>query len=163
MTRAFFEAQELDEALKTAGTLLDERDLKALKSIVTTLGTGYRRIWKDGKIPLQFVEKTKYSKQRDELAEFLAGVARFYDVDGDGDPDLYVCNDFDDPDHFWINRGDGTFGAAPPFALRTNSHASMSVDFADIDRDGHVDFFVAEMLPRSPRRKLVQVPLHVLG
>jgi hypothetical protein len=86
--------------------------------------------------------------------------ARFYDVDGDGDPDLYVCNDFDDPDHFWINRGDGTFGAAPSFSLRTYSHASMSVDFADIDRDGHVDFFVAEMLSRDPRRKLVQVPLH---
>ena len=86
--------------------------------------------------------------------------ARFYDVDGDGDPDLYVSNDFDDPDQFWINRGDGTFGAAPRFSLRTYSHASMSVDFADIDRDGAVDFFVAEMLARDPRRRLVQIPFH---
>ena len=86
--------------------------------------------------------------------------ARFYDVDGDGDPDLYVCNDFDDPDQLWINRGNGTFQAVPRTSLRTTSHASMSVDFADIDRDGFVDFFVAEMRTRDPRRRLKQVPFH---
>ncbi|MFQ5678763.1 MAG: FG-GAP repeat domain-containing protein [Gemmatimonadota bacterium] len=86
--------------------------------------------------------------------------ARFHDVDGDGDPDLYVCNDFDDPDQLWLNLGDGTFQAAPRLALRTTSHASMSVDFADVDRDGRVDLFVAEMRSRDPRRRLLEIPFH---
>lgn len=86
--------------------------------------------------------------------------ARFYDVDRDGDPDLYVCNDFDDPDYFWLNDGSGTFRLVDPFALRTQSHASMSVDFSDVNRDGHVDFFVADMLSADPGRRLAQVPLH---
>ena len=86
--------------------------------------------------------------------------ARFYDVDGDGDLDLYVCNDFDDPDQLWLNDGSGYFQAAPDLALRTTSHASMAVDFADLDRDGSVDFFVADMLSADPGRRLAQVPLH---
>lgn len=86
--------------------------------------------------------------------------ARFYDVDGDGDPDLYVCNDFADPDQLWINQGDGTFRRPSPYALRTTSHASMSVDFADVDRDGEVDFFVAEMRAQEPSRQLLEVPFH---
>ena len=86
--------------------------------------------------------------------------ARFFDVDGDRDPDLYVANDFDDPDQLWLNDGRGAFRAAPWYALRTTSNASMSIDFADIDRDGHVDFFVADMLSRDPGRRLRQRPLH---
>src|SRR5438552_9787171 len=35
----------------------------------------------------------------------------------------------------------------------------MAVDFSDVDRDGHVDIFVADMLGRGPRRK-TQVPTH---
>jgi hypothetical protein len=110
--------------------------------------------WTDG----GFVDEEGRPLERD-LDDFALS-ARFYDVDGDGDPDLYVCNDFDDPDQLWMNQGDGTFRAAPRFAMRTSSHASMSVDFADIDRDGDVDFFVAEMRTRDPGRRLAKVPFH---
>ncbi len=86
--------------------------------------------------------------------EYFGLAARFYDVDDDGDPDLYICNDFGSPDEFWINDGTGTFHAAPPLALRSTSHASMAVDFADVDRDGDVDFYVVDMLSRNlPGRK----------
>jgi hypothetical protein len=74
--------------------------------------------------------------------------ARFHDVDQDGDPDLYVCADFRTPDRFWINDGSGRFQALPRLAMRTMSSSSMSVAFADIDRDGHEDFFVSDMLSR---------------
>src|SRR5207244_1072411 len=45
--------------------------------------------------------------------EYFALSAKFTDVDGDGAPDLYVCDDFEDPDLFWLNDGHGTFRAAP--------------------------------------------------
>jgi hypothetical protein len=75
----------------------------------------------------------------------------FRDLNGDHQPDLYVCNDFIHwPDRLWLNRGK-RFQAAPETALRNQPLSSMSMDVADIDRDGHDDFFVAEML--SPRRE----------
>ena len=45
--------------------------------------------------------------------------ARFQDMDGDGDPDLYVCNDFHSPDHIWINDGAGRFRMLAPLAIRS--------------------------------------------
>ena len=82
--------------------------------------------------------------------------ARFQDMDGDGDPDLYVCNDFHSPDHIWINDGSGRFRMAAPLALRSTSFASMGVDFSDVDRDGRMDFFVVEMLSREQRLRMKQ-------
>ena len=73
----------------------------------------------------------------------------FRDLNGDGAPDIYVCNDFMlSRDRVWLNDGGGHFKALPPLARRNMSMSSMSVDFADINRDGHVDFFVADMLSR---------------
>ena len=86
--------------------------------------------------------------------------ARFFDANGDGYPDLYVCNDFEDPDQFWINDGKGTFRLAPRFTLRSSSNSSMAIDFSDIDRDGNTDFFVADMLSRDSRRRKTQSPTH---
>ena len=75
--------------------------------------------------------------------------AMFHDVNGDGAPDLYVCNDFWSPDRFWINDGSGHFRAASDQALRHTSASSMGVDFSDVDRDGNVDFMVVDMLSRD--------------
>jgi enediyne biosynthesis protein E4 len=78
--------------------------------------------------------------------------ARFHDLDGDLDPDLYVANDFESNDHIWINRGDGTFQAIAREALRTTSAAAMAVDFSDVDRDGREDIFVVDMLATTRER-----------
>src|SRR5437867_1853602 len=58
------------------------------------------------------------------------------DIDSDGTPDIYVCNDFQTPDRVWLNDGAGHFHGVGRLALRNMSYASMGVDFADIDRDG---------------------------
>jgi hypothetical protein len=80
--------------------------------------------------------------------------ATFRDLDGDGDPDLYVCNDYWTPDRCWINDGRGRFRALPRTAIRKTPASSMSVDFADIDRDGFLDLFAVDMLSRfAPLRK----------
>ncbi len=83
--------------------------------------------------------------------------AMFHDLNGDGLPDLYVCNDFQSPDRVWMNDGLGHFRAVARAALRQTSLFSMGVDAADVDRDGHYDFFVADMLSREHVRRQVQV------
>ena len=83
----------------------------------------------------------------------------FRDINRDGRPDLYVCNDFDGEDRLWINVGQGRFREAPALALRKTSMFSMGVDFADINRDGLDDFIVVDMLNSDRRtRKNQMIP-----
>lgn len=86
--------------------------------------------------------------------------ATFRDVNQDGRPDLYVCNDFETPDRLWLNLGDGRFQLAPKLAIRKNALFSMAVDFADFNRDGHLDFFTLDMMSRehSQRMRYVDDP-----
>jgi len=78
------------------------------------------------------------------------------DFDGNGTPDIYVCNDFQTPDRLWLGDGRGHFRAASSLALRTMSYASMGIDAADLDRDGYLDFITVEMLARDHSRHLAQ-------
>ena len=82
------------------------------------------------------------------------------DINGDGFVDIYVCNDFQTPDRFWLNDGAGRFREAGPEAVRSVAYASMGADFADIDRDGHTDFFVVEMLSRDASTRLMKSSLN---
>lgn len=81
----------------------------------------------------------------------------FRDINGDGAPDIYVCNDFAAPDRIWMNQGQGTFRALPDLALRSTPHFSMGVDFADLDRDGFDDFFVGDMFSRWHSLRMTQI------
>ncbi len=90
--------------------------------------------------------------------------ARFHDVDRDGDPDLYVCNDLWTPDRFWINESrDGRirFRAIGLREMRNNPTFSMGVDFGDLDLDSNEDFYAVDMLSRS--RRLRQTQLAAMG
>jgi hypothetical protein len=79
------------------------------------------------------------------------------DLNGDGAPDIYVCNDFESPDRIWLNTGKGKFRAAPLTAFRHTSMFSMGVDSADVDRDGLFDLFVVDMLARQHLGRHVQI------
>lgn len=84
--------------------------------------------------------------------------ASFRDLNGDGFPDLYVCNDYWTPDRIWLNDGRGQFKAIERMALRGTPSSSMGVDFADIDRDGSLDFIVTDMLSKDPQLRKRQMP-----
>jgi enediyne biosynthesis protein E4 len=82
--------------------------------------------------------------------------AMFRDLNQDGRPDLYICNDFYTPDRTWLNEGGGHFRAVDRLAIRQTPLSSMALDIADINRDGHDDLFVVDMLSRQHQRRLVQ-------
>lgn len=86
--------------------------------------------------------------------------AQFCDINSDGKPDIYVCNDFQSPDRLWFNEskpGFPRFRAAPTRALRHTSLFSMGVDFADINRDGRWDFAVLDMLSTDHVRRMTML------
>ncbi len=81
----------------------------------------------------------------------------FRDLNGYGAPDLYVCNDFQTEDRIWLNDGHGFFRMSPPYMFRHVPSFSMSVDVADINRDGFFDLFAADMLSRNHSQRLMQL------
>ncbi len=93
-------------------------------------------------------------------AESFGLTARFADLNGDGAPDLYVANDFEDPDQFWINDGAGGFRMADWTAQRQTSNSGMGVDVGDVDGDGLPDLFEVDMLSNDSRRLKTQMPTH---
>jgi enediyne biosynthesis protein E4 len=80
------------------------------------------------------------------------------DLNQDGLPDIYVCNDFDSPECIWLNQGGGRFQLAPRLAFRKSSLFSMGVDVADINRDGVDDLFVLDMLSRDRVTRMDMAP-----
>ena len=71
--------------------------------------------------------------------------ATWWDYDNDGDPDLYVANDFTDPDCLYRNNGDGTFTNVIAKALPHTPWFSMGSDAGDINNDGLLDFIASDM------------------
>ncbi|MGK0361585.1 MAG: hypothetical protein ACI9U2_003903, partial [Bradymonadia bacterium] len=70
--------------------------------------------------------------------------ARFWDYNADGWPDLYVANDFFGADRLYRNQN-GTFVEVTEAALPHTPWFSMGADAGDIDNDGRLDFFAADM------------------
>ena len=83
---------------------------------------------------------------------FGLGVA-IADVDKDGWPDIYVTNDYNEPDYLYINNHDGTFTEKSKQLFRHLSHFSMGVDIADFNNDGLPDVMTLDMLPEDNHRQ----------
>ncbi len=76
-------------------------------------------------------------------------VSVFDDVDGDGDLDLYVANDFG-RNNLYLAEG-GRFRAAPDGPL-TDKAAGMGLSLADADEDGVRDLIVSNMFSAAGGR-----------
>ncbi|MES1250254.1 MAG: VCBS repeat-containing protein, partial [Chitinophaga rupis] len=61
------------------------------------------------------------------------------DVNGDGWPDIYVTNDYDERDFLYLNNHDGTFREVLTKAAAHISEFAMGSDIADYNNDGKPD------------------------
>lgn len=74
------------------------------------------------------------------------------DVNNDGWPDIYVCNDFKEQDYLYINQRDGTFVNELEKRMDHISMFSMGSDMEDVNNDGHTDLITLDMLPPDNQR-----------
>ena len=80
--------------------------------------------------------------------------ASWEDFDNDGDPDLYVTNDFG-KNYLYRNDG-GKFENVAPDAGVEDIGSGMSVAWGDYDRDGFVDLYVGNMFSSAGNRVTTQ-------
>jgi len=73
------------------------------------------------------------------------------DFNHDGFDDIYVSNDFNEDDYYYINQGNGTFKEMNRSAFGHESKFSMGNDIADINNDGWPDIMTLDMLPADEK------------
>lgn len=76
--------------------------------------------------------------------------AAWQDYDNDGDPDLYVANDFGRNNLYRNDKG--RFVDVAAMAGVEDLSSGMSVSWGDVDGDGHSDLYVSNMYSAAGRR-----------
>ena len=107
--------------------------------------------------------KKPFKKTQEELG------CLFFDIDSDGDEDLYVVaggkelppESVDYQDVIYLNDGKGNFSLAPKNALPNKNSSGSCVTACDFDKDGDLDLFVGgrqlpTKYPLSPKSHLLR-------
>lgn len=84
--------------------------------------------------------------------------ATWWDYNHDGWPDIYVGNDFADPDSLYRNNGDGTFTDVAESTLRHTTWFTMGTAQMDLNNDGLIDFVAGDMMPSSHFMQKASMP-----
>jgi hypothetical protein len=98
----------------------------------------------------KFTDVSSHAGIRSDVLTFSLGVSTS-DINSDGWPDIYIANDFKEPDYYYINNGNGTFTESLKTAMGHTSLYSMGVDVADYNNDFDPDIIVLDMLSEGNR------------
>lgn len=110
---------------------------------------------------LRFTDVTRASGLDQNNRRFSLA-ASWGDYDDDGDPDLYVANDFG-RNNLYRNRGDGTFEDVAAEAGVEDTGNGMSVVWEDYDNDGRLDLYVGNMWSSAGNRIVDQAMFSEIG
>ena len=79
----------------------------------------------------------------------------FADYDNDGDPDIYVANDFA-PNYLLENDGSGKFKDVTDVYQCKDNGFGMGASFGDYDNNGQLDLYVSNMFSKAGQRIIGQ-------
>ena len=95
-----------------------------------------------------FTDVSKQAGITSNVLTFGLGLA-VSDINNDGWDDVYVSNDFNEPDYLFINNGNGTFSEKLKDCMDETPFYSMGCDVADFNNDGLTDLMTLDMLPED--------------
>lgn len=98
-----------------------------------------------------FVDVTPGSGILTNALGYGLGVA-ISDINKDGWPDIYVTNDYVEPDYLYINNKDGTFTNKLSEYVQHISLSAMGNDINDFNNDTWPDIFTTDMLSADNKR-----------
>ncbi|MEO6190436.1 MAG: FG-GAP-like repeat-containing protein, partial [Saprospiraceae bacterium] len=93
------------------------------------------------------------SLQANILNEAFGLSAVIGDFNQDNLPDIYVANDFLQPDYLYINQGKNKFKEQFSEYFQHCPFSSMGTDYADINNDGCLDLISVDMTPSDNYRQ----------
>jgi hypothetical protein len=96
----------------------------------------------------RFTDVTEAAGIINNVLGFGLGVT-LTDANSDGWLDIYISNDYNEEDYFYINQKDGTFKESLDEYFGHVSFFSMGADAADLNNDLHPDIITLDMLPES--------------
>ncbi len=124
-----------DGDLDLVAASYDAEQLKHQGQIFTQRGgIGVFVYWREG--------ATFRAERLATAAEALA--IALIDLDGDGQRDIWIGNDFNVRDQIWLRVGSGWRAGLPLDSMTENT---MSLDWGDIDNDGQFEIFASDMKP----------------
>jgi enediyne biosynthesis protein E4 len=94
---------------------------------------------------LHFTDVTEQAGISSNVLSFGLGLS-VSDINNDGWPDIYVSNDFNEPDYLFTNNKNGTFKENLKDCMDQVSQFSMGCDIADYNNDGFTDVVTLDML-----------------
>ena len=152
-TQASFFDMDLDGDLDM---FLINHNIRETKFYDTSLGSGFR----DAKIGDKlykneggwFIDISHSAGIKGNIVGYGLGLA-VGDINQDGLPDIYVGNDFLEPDYLYYNNGDGTFSEKLKEQIKHISNFSMGADVADYNNDGLLDIMVVDMVAEDNYRQ----------
>ncbi|MEO6584084.1 MAG: VCBS repeat-containing protein, partial [Ferruginibacter sp.] len=98
---------------------------------------------------VHFTDVTKQTDINSTAIGYGLGIA-IADVNLDGYPDIYICNDFHENDYLYINQKNGTFKEEGEKQMMHTSQYSMGVDVADVNNDAYPEIISLDMLSSDP-------------
>jgi hypothetical protein len=107
------------------------------------------------------VFKDKSTEMGLEIDRGFGLSASIMDFNGDNYPDIFVANDFLEPDYLWINSGNKLTNQITDYFDKC-SFTSMGSSVGDVNNDGLFDLIVVDMAQVChPEKKMADLPMSI--